>query len=241
MSTERDPNAVIAAWLDEGPTELPDQHRRAIVTAIRTIPQRRQGLGLPWRFPTMNGYTRFALVAAAVAVVALGGIYLFNPGPPGSLGGPGPAPTPTPTPTPTAAPSPTSLPASAGTITLTNDGCTWDQPSTRWNGPAFVRIEVVNQTTTFGNFGLYRLVEGRTWAEAAAWVIADNEAVQTGATHDLPADFVIDEGNADAPANMQNRIDATLFAGTYGVVCSANEPPPGAVFNVYLVGPLEVE
>lgn len=28
--------------------------------------------------------------------------------------------------------------------------------------------------------------------------------------------------------------------GTYGIVCSSNEPPPGLVFAVYLVGPLEI-
>jgi len=30
MTTPRDPETVIAAWLDEGPTALPEQNRRAI-------------------------------------------------------------------------------------------------------------------------------------------------------------------------------------------------------------------
>ena len=31
MTTPRDPDEILAAWLDEGPTRLPDQTRRAIV------------------------------------------------------------------------------------------------------------------------------------------------------------------------------------------------------------------
>ena len=241
MSIERDPNLVITAWLDEGPTELPDQTRRAIATTVRTIPQRRRGLGLPWRFPYMNGFTRIALAAAAVAVVAIGGVYLLNPSPGGSIGGPLATPTPTPSPTPSPPTFPTPMPPNAGTITLTDRGCTWDRPDARWIGPALVSINVSNETETFGNFALYKLDEDRTWAEAAAWVIADNEALETGVPHDAPADFAVEQANADALAGLQNRIDIALGTGTYGVVCSANEPPPGAVFNVYLVGPLEVE
>jgi hypothetical protein len=243
MSTERDPNAVIAAWLDEGPIELPDPSRRAIVTAAITIPQRRRGLGLPWRFPTMNGYARFALAAVAVVAVALGGIYLLNPAPGGSIGGQGPAPTPSLSPTPTASLDPTPEPANAGTITLTDDGCTWDQPDARWIGTTEVRIDFVNETNTLGNFGFYRLKEGSTWEDAAAYIIALNEVIQAGAEDPPlgPPDFVIDYGYVDTEAFQEGRLGTIVSPGTYGVVCSSNEPPPGAVFAVYLVGPLEVE
>ena len=33
MNAPRDPETVLAAWLDEGPTDLPDVTRRAILTA----------------------------------------------------------------------------------------------------------------------------------------------------------------------------------------------------------------
>ena len=51
MSAQRDPDVVLAAWLDDGPADLPSSTRRAISTAVRTTPQARTGLhGLPaWR------------------------------------------------------------------------------------------------------------------------------------------------------------------------------------------------
>ena len=56
MSTPRDPDVVLAAWLDDGPADLPSSTRRAISTAVRTTPQARAGLGLPaWR-PSMSDF-----------------------------------------------------------------------------------------------------------------------------------------------------------------------------------------
>ena len=50
MSAPRDPDVILAAWLDDGPADLPSSTRRAISTAVRTTPQSRAGLGLPaWR------------------------------------------------------------------------------------------------------------------------------------------------------------------------------------------------
>ena len=182
----------------------------------------------------MNGHLRLAVAAAAVVVVAAGGVYLLNPGRPAdSVGGPGP----------TATPSPTASSAfmSGGTITLTDEGCTWDgKPTVLRNGTRLV-IEMRNETDTFGNFGYYKLDTDRTWAEAAAWVEGEDEALQTGAEQEAPADFAIELHSVDAEALQESRLTTIARPGTYGVVCSANEPPPGAVFHVYLVGPLEVE
>ena len=36
MNIDRDPEAVIAAWLDDGPVELPADTRQAIAVGIRT-------------------------------------------------------------------------------------------------------------------------------------------------------------------------------------------------------------
>jgi hypothetical protein len=242
MSNVRDPNVVIAAWLDEGPTDLPEPNRRAIVTAARTITQRRRGFGSPWRNPVMNGYTRLALTAAAVVVAAVGGIYLLSPGQPsGNVGGPGPSPTPTPTPAPTQSPSPFAI--EAGTITLTDGGCVWAGNPGSLTSPSLVSIDVANETDTFGNFAMYRLTPDFLWEDAAAWVLAENEALQTGVENPLgPADFAIESANADAVAQTESRLaEFYPIPGTYGVICSSNEPPPGEVFGVYLVGPLRVE
>jgi WD40 repeat protein len=75
MNDMRDPNLVIGAWLEEGPSQLPDSTRRAITTSIRTINQKR-GFGLPWTRPA-SAPLRPALLVAAL-VVALAGVYLFG-------------------------------------------------------------------------------------------------------------------------------------------------------------------
>jgi hypothetical protein len=88
----RDPDSVLAAWLDEGPTDLPDVMRRAIVTALPTTPQARRGRLAPWRSTHMNMFARAAVVVV-VAVVAIGALALLA-GPRGDVGGPGPSAVP---------------------------------------------------------------------------------------------------------------------------------------------------
>jgi len=86
MNVQRDPDAILAAWLEEGPNELPEATRRAIAVASRTNRQTRRAIGVPWRSITMNPLTRLA-AAAVVAAIAIGGaVYLFAPG--NQVGGP---------------------------------------------------------------------------------------------------------------------------------------------------------
>jgi hypothetical protein len=85
----RDLDSVLAAWLDEGPTELPDVTRRAILTALPTTPQARRGLLAPRRSRPMNTFARGAAVLVA-AVVAIGALVLVAR-PRGGEGGPGPS------------------------------------------------------------------------------------------------------------------------------------------------------
>ena len=180
----------------------------------------------------MTTYTRLA-AAAIVAVIAIGGaIYLLNP--PGGLG-PG---------SPSVAPSATATTPSVvqtGTIILTDAGCTWEgNPGSipDSGGNVLVRFIVRNETDTFGNFGIYRLDAG-DWDEAAAWIRIENAALQGGPSQP-PQDFATDVGTVDAPERGEYQGQLLLDPGTYGIVCSSNEPPPGLVFAVYLVGPLEI-
>ena len=182
----------------------------------------------------MTTYTRLA-AAAIVAVIAIGGaIYLLNPR--GGIGPGGPTPPATPT------PAPTQSDGQIGTITLTDDACAWEgnpSPITATGGRVLVRFSVRNETDTFGNFGIYRLNPDRTWAEAEAWMIAENAALDGGPSHP-PQDFATDVANVDAPERREYPASITLGPGTFGIVCSSNEPPPGEVFAVHLVGPLEI-
>ena len=74
MNDMRDPNVIIGAWLDEGPTELPETTRRAITTSVRTIDQRRR-FALPWG----RSVSFQPLLIAAVVIVAVVGTYLLAP------------------------------------------------------------------------------------------------------------------------------------------------------------------
>jgi hypothetical protein len=99
MTSSRDPDRLIRAFLAEGPTDLPDRTYDAVRAEIDRTRQRAV-LG-PWREPRMNTIARFVIAAAAVVVVAVVGINLL----PGS-GGAGASPTPSPSPAPTLSPSP---------------------------------------------------------------------------------------------------------------------------------------
>ena len=45
MNVQRDPDAILAAWLDEGPDRLPEATRRAIAVTTRTTHQTRRPIG----------------------------------------------------------------------------------------------------------------------------------------------------------------------------------------------------
>ncbi len=86
MNVQRDPDAILAAWLDEGPTGLPEPTRRAIAVNTRTTTQRRRPVWMPPRRPLMNTYARWAVAAIAV-VLAIGGAAYFLAPAGGQFGG----------------------------------------------------------------------------------------------------------------------------------------------------------
>ena len=94
MSPQRDPDTILAAWLDEGPAELPDVTRRAILGALPTTPQARRGPLAPRRFFPMSILVRATIAVAATLVVVAGGFSLLG-GRPG-VGGASPSPAATP-------------------------------------------------------------------------------------------------------------------------------------------------
>jgi hypothetical protein len=102
-TSPRDPDAILAAWLEEGPNQLPDTTRRAIAVGLRSTSQTRRALRVPRRYNAMNPFARFAVAAAAIVIVAGGALYLLSPSNQG-VGGP-PAASPSPSATSAVAPS----------------------------------------------------------------------------------------------------------------------------------------
>ena len=101
MRTPRDPDSIISAWLDEGPSRLPESTRRAILVSTRTSQQKRHRMWVPWR-TSMHPIARFAVATIAiVAIVGVVGVNLLGASPSSSPGpGVGSVPSLTPTPTP---------------------------------------------------------------------------------------------------------------------------------------------
>ncbi len=105
MTAQRDPESVLAAWLDEGPTELPSGTRRAILSAIPTTTQARRGPLAPWRLLPMNALARAAIGLVFITAVVVAGVSLF-----GRQGGTGSASSPSPAGPPTVPPGASPLP-----------------------------------------------------------------------------------------------------------------------------------
>jgi hypothetical protein len=108
MTTDRNPDRIVRAWLDQMPDETPDRVIDSVLLAVDATPQVRRPLltlPTPGRSTPM---TRLALIAAAAALGAalLGGALLLGGGRNNSPAiTPAPASSPAPTEAPTAAPA----------------------------------------------------------------------------------------------------------------------------------------
>jgi hypothetical protein len=76
MTAQRDPERLIRAFLDEGPTDLPDRAFDAVRAHIDRTRQRTV-LG-SWRNPPMPTFFRFAPIAVAIALVAVVGTLVIT-------------------------------------------------------------------------------------------------------------------------------------------------------------------
>ena len=108
MTAPHDLDRQLAAFLRDGPTELPDPSFDAVRDRMETTRQR-VVLG-PWRVPDMSKFVPYALGAAAVVVALVVGIQFLRPAEPSGPAAvpsvqPSATPSPTPPPTPSTAPS----------------------------------------------------------------------------------------------------------------------------------------
>lgn len=251
MTTPRDPDEILAAWLDEGPTRLPDQTRRAISVALPTTPQRRRGWSVPWRTQPMNQTTKFALGLVAVVAIAAGGLYLTRPATAPAVGGQA-SPSPTAPPTPSSAPSAGAVTSGAPSGSLGDDptilsvvatatGCSAD-PVQLASGPLAPEtqgwISVTNDSPRSVFFQLNDAPTAAKYEEFRLYMQAEHERVLAGQALKGPATFVGFGASRLVPAGATDRFRAPTQVGFYGIAC---DPADGNnVVDVYLVGPLEV-
>jgi hypothetical protein len=236
MRTVRDPDVLIATWLEEGPTELPDSTTRAIATAIEALPQRRLNR-LPWRFSKMNRQFRLAIGAAAVVVAAVGGIYLLRP-PADSFGGPAISPSP--------GVSPTSTPTEPliGTATLTPTECAFARGPAPLK-PGLLRIDLGNESGDYAGFDVFRVKEAATYADLADYMREEDARVKAGEPYSGFPPMAEHYANWGLSAGETFSMIVDARTGTYGLVCvRIDSATIGAGNEVslgyFLIGPLEV-
>ena len=124
MNQLRDPDVIIAAWLEDGPDDLPAATRRSIVVGMRAVSRRRPG-PLPGGIQ-MPSILRLAVAAALV--VALGAITLTVIAPrPAQVGITGPSESASPT---AASPTPRLIDPSRTLSPLVGTASTFVHPFT---------------------------------------------------------------------------------------------------------------
>ena len=106
MTTQPDPDVIVAAWLADGPTDLPEDLERSISIATRAMPQSRGRVTRLARRIDMTRFQTLGLVAAVAiaAVVGLVALSTFRGDGSGVGGQPSASPTPAPTTATTPAP-----------------------------------------------------------------------------------------------------------------------------------------
>ena len=111
MTAPHDLDRELAAFLTDGPTELPDPSFDAVRDRMETTRQR-VVLG-PWRVPDMSKFVPYALGTAAVVVALAVGIQLLRPAEPTGPAAADPSVQPSAIPSPTPSTAPTASPAAS--------------------------------------------------------------------------------------------------------------------------------
>jgi hypothetical protein len=134
MTTARDPDDRILAWLAEGPTSLPTSTARAIEVAAQATPQHRRTPVPRWKGPNPMHVPKGLAVAAALVIAVVGGLLLASPGTfgpvaPTSSPSPSPSPSMSSSPPPSPSPTPSAPAASPAVYTSSQYGFTVEHPA----------------------------------------------------------------------------------------------------------------
>jgi hypothetical protein len=202
MTTPRDPDRLIHAFVREGADQLDDQ----VYDAVRAeIDKKRQRVVIgPWRVPTMSKLLTIGLGAAAViAVLFLGSRFVGSPT--SNVGGPASEPSPTPVPSAAA-------PSSAADGSLPEGPFLVQDAQAQAAHPGAPRITVTipssgwTSFSDFGGLGKGDEVENLPEAAILAW------AWPAGTTIDVYADPCHWASARRTPGSTVDEVAAALAA-----------------------------
>ncbi len=148
-----------------------------------------------------------------------------------------PPPTATPTATTAATPTPTPspTPADAGTVTLTHSGCGFD-PAAESIAAGPITLTFVNETSDVGAFHIWRLDDGSTFDEFAAFIAKHRKQMEQGVDTGPPPFATMVGREVRTEASDSVSLDAS--AATYGVACIIPNEIAGRLSQVDLTGPV---
>lgn len=119
------------------------------------------------------------------------------------------------------------------TLTLSEDGCSRSGPETLPTGP--VAMAVQNQSGGLGSFQMLRL-DG-SFVELVAYVAEEQARIATGQPPAGAPASATEVGRLVLSPMGTGVLEATLTAGTYGVVCGKLTASEDAFLSIYAVGP----
>jgi hypothetical protein len=119
------------------------------------------------------------------------------------------------------------------TLTLSEDGCSRTGPETL--PPGAVAIAVQNQSGGLGSFEMLRL-DG-SFVELVAYVAEEQARIATGQPPVGTPASATEVGRLVLSPMGTGVLEATLTAGTYGVVCAKLTASEDAFLSIHAVGP----
>lgn len=119
--------------------------------------------------------------------------------------------------------------AGGGRVTLTEDGCTYEGDETPPSTETF-EAEAENQSSKLGAFEVWRIDEGKTFADVDAFVESARQRLADGLeVLGPPVELLTQMTRAMAAPGESAMLVATVGPGQYVISC-AHEHPPTAVF-----------
>ena len=119
------------------------------------------------------------------------------------------------------------------TLTLAEDGCSRTGPETLPTGA--VAIAVQNQSGGLGSFEMLRL--DASFVELVAYVAEEQARIATGQTPAGTPPSATEVGRLVLSPMGTGILEATLTAGTYGIVCAKLTASEDAFLSIFAVGP----